>query len=209
MRSLKFVTLLCVLVAGLAFSQESSQAPAKQSNLLLEADLGLSYAHYGYPSKEFDGLGPGLGIKFGGFNSSRTFGFFFTADYAHVFGTIDDDDASGYRFFLGLGTEFLPFNGGNSPMQDAFVGVSMGFMMIAADRDGQSMSDTFAMGSRSDIEEQGFSFAAELGKTWPVSEKWGLGFAVTSAVDLPIRYGEGRYESNLYSIGASVRFARK
>lgn len=204
--SLKFIALLCTLITGVAFSQEPVK---RQSRLFMDVELGLSYSHYGYPSKEFNGLGPVVDFKFGGANRSQSFAFFATVKYSQVFGSIDGMDASGYRFFLGGGTAWYPFDGGDSPMHGAFVGVSAGIMMIAADQKGQSMMDTFAMGSTCDIVEQGFSLAFELGKTWPVSEKWGLGFAVTSAVDLPIRYGEGKYESNLYSIGASVRFARK
>ncbi|MCQ2093123.1 MAG: hypothetical protein MJY85_10650 [Fibrobacter sp.] len=206
MRSLKTIVLLCALITGLAFAQEPVK---RQSRLFMDVELGLSHSHYGYPSKEFDGLGPVVDLKFGGAHSSQSFVFFAAVKYSQVLGSIGSMDASGYRFFLGGGTAWYPFDGGDSPMHGAFVGVSAGIMMIAADWRGQSMMDTFAMGSTCEIEEQGFSLAFELGKTWPITEKWRLGFVVTSAVDLPVRYGEGKYENDLYSIGASVRFARK
>lgn len=205
MRSLKIAALLCILISGFAFSHESSLQPAKRpSRLFMAADLGLSYAHYGYPSKEFHGLGPMVGFKFGGSTRGQLFSFFGTAKFAGVFGSMDEVDASGYRFFLGAGTAFYPFDGGDSPMHGAFVGVAFGLMAVAADWD-----DVPVYIDRTLIEEQGFSFELELGKTWAISEKWRLGFAATAAVDLPIRYGEGTYECSLYSFGASLRLSRK
>lgn len=210
MRSVKVFMLLCVLISGLAFAQESSQATAKRpSRMYMAAELGVLYTHYGLSSEEFNGFGPGFGFKFGGSTRSQALAFFATASYAPVFGSLDGDDASGYRFILGGGTAFYPFDGGDSPMHGAFVGVSAAIVMLAADRDGQNVFNTLEAGSRADMESQGFSLAVELGKTWPVTEKWRLGFAVTAAMDLPVVYGEGEYENSVYSIGANLRFSRK
>ena len=167
-------------------------------------------------SRRFKGLGPDIGLKFGGVVASRL-ALYCNLELSSLDGKYKatrtengtrkaraDFETDAVRFAIGGGSSFFLNNDTNSAFYGLFAGISASIMFEDA-----GLTSTYYDHEELEISESGIAFGLELGKIWRISDSWNAGIVGKATLDGSIRDGDSGNSSDCYTVALGLTVMRK
>ena len=166
--------------------------------------------------RRFKGLGPDVGLKFGGVIASRM-ALYCNLELTSLDGSYKasrteqgvkksraEFDTDAVRFAIGGGTTVFLSNDVNSLFYGSFASITASIVVEEA-----GLTSSYYDHEELEISESGLAFALELGKLWRLSDSWNVGLVAKGSLDGAIRDGDSGNSSDCYTVGLSLIAVRK